>query len=208
MMSMSRHLFALFLAAPVALASAASAQQTPYPSEVRIYGRVHGGAGCSGPIETRLSPDIRSLTVLYEFGMEAEAGPHSSLSNARTACSSSIDLRIPDRWQFAVDAVSVRGYRDVDPGAYAEVQTLFTFQANPYDLTLKTLFVGPSFGDFRTYEPASINRMLWSPCGGGRNMTLRTTLLVSASGTRTARLAVDSIDNDLTVTANLRWRRC
>ena len=109
--------------APVASADPVEA---PNPGEVYIQDITYNGSGCPiGTVAENVSDDNQAFTLTFSDYI-AEAGPGVSIRDGRRNCQVTLDLHVPQGWQFSLASFDYRGYVFLDEGMQAVHSTFIT----------------------------------------------------------------------------------
>lgn len=197
-----------FLAVVVALLGSSAFAQAPDPGSVYINDIVFGGTGCPvGSVAANISEDQKAFTLLYD-SFTAEAGPGISLGEGRKACQVTLDLHIPQGWQYTLFTLDTRGFVALDAGASANIQSKYYFQGSLNGPALAQSFRGPVSGDYTKRDVLGIVSLVWSPCGISRGLNINTSARVAAGGGSRGLATVDSQDGEFRLLWGVQWRRC
>lgn len=213
---------------PAALSLSASAFATtstptapvvegPIPGTVQIKNITAAGTGCpdASTYSTNISPDAQAFTVTFsEF--YAELGAGIPLSASRKNCSLTLDLLIPNGWQFSIATFNYRGFMDLSPKVKAEHTTSYFFQGQKTPGEFKATEVGPQAKDFVYTDKLGLSSVyipsVWSPCNIQRALTINPSVRVSklsgAAADAQGLITNDSVDGELKQVFGLVWRKC
>ena len=198
-------------------------QNSEFSREIQI-GRVRvRGAGCpAGTTSVSLSPDKKTLTLLFDQ-FSNEVGGDTGKKREVKRCRVVAPLKIPRGLKVAVVALDYRGYNSLPQGARTRLRTahFFSHRQNGDRRAKKVVrkfdFKGPLDDEFLVTSEAESN-MIWSACGKNTRMGF-----VTALRTRTNRQGeealstVDSIDGVIGSSSHdaknrlkyhLFWKRC
>jgi hypothetical protein len=200
--------------APVALLVAGSAYATaPNPSEVYIEDINYNGSGCPlGTVAENLATDGKAFTLTFAEYI-AEAGPHLSFRDGRKNCQLTIDLHIPQGFQFSIGTFNYRGWVALDDGIRAAHTTSYYFQGQGRTGRFNEYIWGPNFDLYQFEEKVGLASLVWSPCGATRALNINTSINVFNFDKRNnpdaqGAIGTDSIDGRIEQKFGLRWRRC
>jgi len=228
-MSMISNLAKLLVPAALLLSSAAFATGTtdptapaapvvegPIPGTVQIKKITAAGTGCAdaSTYSTNISPDNQAFTVTFSDFI-AEVGQGLPLSAGRKNCSLTLDLQIPNGWQFSIATFNYRGFMDLGPKVQAEHTTTYFFQGQPSG-SFQAKEVGPKSKDFVYTEKLGLTSVyipsVWSPCNISRALTINPSIRVSklagAKADAAGLINNDSVDGEITQVFGMVWRRC
>ena len=100
------------LAASVSLlAGLSSTASASVPSgDVYIKKISYNGSGCPrNSVNKNVSSDKKAFTLTFSEYI-AEAGPGLSLRDGRKNCQVTVDLKVPQGWQFSIGTFDYRGF--------------------------------------------------------------------------------------------------
>lgn len=199
-------LFAITLAVVNWGVSWAALADVPNPKEVYVRSISYGGRGCpQGSVGQSLSEDRTSLTLIFDEFV-ASVGPGVPVTEARKNCQISLDLFVPQGWQFSVADFEYRGYVQLPAGVTAAQQSLYYFPGEVQQGRGATAFVGPVAKDYLVRDPIALQS--WSPCGGVRPLNINTQIMIIGSSTAPGQITMDSIDGKVRQILALQWRQC
>lgn len=203
--------------APATPAPTGAEAAAPKTGTVQILSIKAAGTGCADPstFSTNISPDNQAFTVTFsEF--VAELGAGMPLSAGRKNCSITLDLQVPNGWQYSIATFNYRGFMDIGEGVQAEHVTKYFFQGQTNPGEFKALEMGPLSKDFvytdkvgltSTYIPS-----VWSPCNARRALTINPSVRVSklpgAAADAQGLITNDSVDGELKQVFGFIWRKC
>lgn len=206
-----------FSKALVAVACATSATAAladrPDPSEIYVNNISTIGSGCpklpSGgdTVAVDISEDRQSFTLAFSDYI-AEAGPGVDRSLSRRSCNINLNLHIPGGWQYSVFTVDYRGFVNLDSGVSSDLRTNYRFQGGGNGVSLASTMRGPSARDYTVSHRLGIESIVWSPCGGGKSLTINSAVSVMAGGSRRGLMTVDTIDGTFKQVYGIQWQRC
>ncbi|SMF84002.1 DUF4360 domain-containing protein [Pseudobacteriovorax antillogorgiicola] len=132
------------------------------------------GSGC--PVGTIEIPGdilkIQDLKKLALSEMIAETGDGLTPSDSRKFCQATVDVKVPQGWQYAVKRFDYQGLVDLGERVFGEVEISYYFQGQGQTDRFKarlSQFTKERFEFINDVDPASL---LWSPCGGGRALNI------------------------------------
>lgn len=203
-------------------ASSAFALSTPPTSSVKIKKIAAIGSGCktADSYSTNISEDAQAFTINFsEFA--AELGEGISMMENRKNCSITLDLEIPNGWQFSVATFNYRGYLDQTAGVEARHTTTYFFQGadgrKPENTgRFERVQRGAASGEFVLTDKIGLTSVYipntWSPCNVQRALTLNPSIslrkIKANSKNESAVMINDSVDGEIVQEFGLVWRRC
>jgi hypothetical protein len=183
--------------------------EVPNPNQVHINGIQHGGPGCKqGTVAAYLSEDAQAFTLMFdEYAASQSVG--SSPAEARKFCNISVDLHIPQGFQYTIAKIDYRGYVSLDRGVKAQVSSQYRFSGNNASTpNLVQNFVGPMDADYLKTDVLGITSVVWSPCGVSRALNIKSAVTLLGDRRKTGLITLDTIDGEFSVKYALQWRRC
>lgn len=199
----------LMAAAALTLASTAFAQQ-----EVFIRSLNFNGTGCD-PFSARGQLyDVNRDGLPEQFQIlfssyTAEQGPNVLPAQRRKNCNITVQLRLPQGYQFSIGEVRYLGYADL-PGSVRGRQLStyeFPFQGSP-PVSFQTVLVGPFSDNYERTDRVGIESLVWSRCGTEAPLNIRTEVRLEGNRAPSALLSTDQIDGFVKQIYGLTWRRC
>jgi hypothetical protein len=161
------------------------------------------GTGCpAGSTTTGLSPDKQVATSIFS-SFVASAGPGTPPGDASKNCLMTLQINVPEGWQYSLESVHHRGFAGLERNVTASRQSLYIISGNPAQVTPPAQFQGETTDDY-THEDVGPDNGVWSPCGGGQVLYAATQIEVDNRGRsgRGGQLTVDTIDTEL------QWKTC
>ena len=201
--------------APMALlaASTVASANTPNPREVYIQGITYNGSGCPlGTVAENVSADAKAFTLTFSDYI-AEAGPGVSLRDGRRNCQVTLDLKVPQGWQYSFGTFDYRGYVFLDRGMQAAHNTSYYFQGQGDTGRFESVMHGDIDRDYTFRDSIALGSMVWSSCDASRALNINTAINVRNSNKRrypdaAGLITNDSIDGEIKHVFGIRWRRC
>lgn len=186
----------------------------PSPADdIEIENIIYNGSGCPfGTVAENVSPDKQAFTITFSDFI-AEAGPGLPLSSGRRNCQLTIDLTIPQGWQFSISSFDYRGFAFLDLGVHARYTTNYYFQAESGSTPFSRNLYGEFDDLFQFRENFPIETVVWSPCGITRALNVNTSVFVRNTNSSSYPYAqgiigTDSIDGQVTQVWGITWRQC
>ena len=188
--------------AALTMAGTASAQ-----NDIELGRPGYGGTGCpSGSVSTTLSPDNKSLSLIFDQYV-VEAGGTTGRSFDRKSCNVAIPVYVPEGYSVAVLAIDYRGFNHLARGATSQFNVEYFF-AGASGPAFRRNFGGPLNADYLINNRLVTQNMVWSACGADVNLRTNTSIRVSTVGNAEAMATVDSQDVNAAIIYRLSWRRC
>jgi hypothetical protein len=182
------------------------------PDKVKVGRPSHEGTGCpDGSASATLSPDLRTLSVIFDR-YQAEAGGPSHKKTDHLHCNLRVPLEVPPGHSLAIVKVDFRGFNSLPQGARSRFKGKFGMRSIGKILDNRDLnrdFSGPLDEDYVLSQAAQAE--VWSNCGGTTELDLKTSLDVWTNKQRDHALStVDSLDmtSDLSTVYHLAWKEC
>lgn len=166
----------------------------------------YGGNGCpSGSASTTLSPDGKSLSILFDEYF-VEAGGRKRI--ARKSCNIAIPVHVPQGMSISIVDVDYRGYVSLPRGGQGKFRAEYFF-AGRKGPTFQKRFRGGFDDDYTLSSPLALSALVWSRCGADVNLRVNTSMMVRSNRQKDDALAtVDSADFNAGVVYHLKWKRC
>jgi hypothetical protein len=179
------------------------------PKSFRINNIRSNGTGCPmGTVATNISPDQQAFTLTFsEFF--AEVSPSLGVQTERKNCKVVFDTEQDPGWEYAIFAVTYRGFAALDTGVRG-VQDLRFGGVGQQSRTTMSL-VGPYDDDYINSQEVPISSLKWSGCNSNKknDFTIDAALTLQAPDTSTQGLfTVDTIDGEVRQEYEVLWRSC
>ena len=195
------------LVATVAMLLSAGFASTAQADDIALGQPGYGGSGCpSGSVSATLSPDAKSLSLLFD-AYSVEAGGESNKRFDRKSCNIAIPVHVPQGRSISVLAIDYRGYNNVPSGASTDFNVEYFF-AGMRGPAFKKTFRGPIDSDYLIQNKLVADALVWSRCGEDVNLRTNSSIRVSTVGGRQALATVDSEDVSAAIVYLLQWRKC
>jgi len=187
-------------------ASTSAFAVAPNRGEVYFERISYNGSGCpQGSVYENLASDNKAFTLTFaEYFAEADSNKRVD----RKFCQLTIDLKIPQGFQFAIGTFDYRGFVALDRGAMAMHQTSYYFQGQGRTGGVSKQIRGPIQDDFFFREQVGLASIVWSPCGETRALNIKTSIMARSNGRAYGYIGNDSVDGSLSQEYSLMWRRC
>jgi hypothetical protein len=195
--------------AVLSLGGSALADETPDPSQVYVKGLSHGGSGCpQGSVGSYISEDGKVFTLSFD-AFTASQHRGSDPAEARKFCNITVELNIPQGWQFTLGQVDFRGYANIDAGVKGVVQSHYRFSGGgTANRPFRTEFHGPVSTDYLKQDIIGIQSLVWSACGVSRALNIKADVRLEGNRSAAGLLTTDTIDGEFRHLYGLQWRRC
>ncbi len=178
---------------------------------VSLGSPTYGGTGCpQGTVSTTLSPDLRTLSVLFDSYL-AEAGGDVAPKEVRLRCSVKIPVQVPAGYRVQVVKIDYRGFVSAPKGSVGVVGAgyIYSSEENPKTVSprrFKKRFKGPREKNFLL--SSVVKGPHWSPCGKSFDLVAESVLRLRARA-KPALITIDSMDAvQRPVHLGLRWKKC
>jgi hypothetical protein len=186
----------------LAMAGTASARD-----DIRLGQPGYGGTGCpSGSVSTTLSPDQKSLSLIFDE-YSVSAGGETGRSFDRKSCNVAIPVHVPQGYSLAVLAVDYRGFNHLPRGASSQFNVEYFF-AGARGPAFRRNFFGLLDADYTISNQLQAESLVWSPCGVDVNLRTNSSMRLTTVGNREAMATVDSQDVNAAIVYHLQWRVC
>lgn len=184
------------------MAGSASAQD-----DIRLGVPGYGGTGCpSGSVSTTLSPDEKSLSLIFDE-YAVSAGGTTGRSFDRKSCNVAIPVHVPQGYSVAVLAVDYRGFNHLPAGASSQFNVEYFF-AGSRGPAFRRNFGGPLDSDYTISNELQAESVVWSACGADVNLRTNSSMRISTVRNAEAMATVDSEDVNAAIVYHLQWRAC
>lgn len=182
------------------------------PEGAYLRSVVASGSGCpaSSPgLGMVLDKDELVMTLP---SMVVEWGPKLAKALSRLNCVITVDVAVPQGWQYSLMSWENSGFVKLDEGLRAEVGLQYFFEAGAGQRLSQT-FQGPLERDFHIHDFISIAAQSWSSCIAPKKLNLNTLVRIQPSVAPPEPEARGFLELgshwDLnTLRMQLNWRRC
>ncbi len=148
------------------------------PEGVGIRSFIYNGTGCPlQSAEIHLAQDDRGSLVLSLPNMLAEWGPNHPKVYSRQNCVMTVDLVVPEGWQYSLNAWEAIGTVYLDSGLRAEVSFQYFFEGSSGQKLVHN-WDGPENLDFTIRDYVPMESRQWSSCGAPRKFNMNTKVRV------------------------------
>jgi hypothetical protein len=184
--------------------------QDDAPKSFRINNIRSNGTGCPlGTVATNISPDQQAFTLTFsEFF--AEVSPSLGVQTERKNCKVVFDTEQDPGWEYAIFAVTYRGFAALDAGVHGEQDLRFGTTGKQARTTMSLM--GPYDDDYINSQEVPISGLKWSGCNNGnkqKDFTIDAALTLQAPDTNTQGLfTVDTVDGEVRQEYEVLWRDC
>jgi hypothetical protein len=167
----------------------------------------YGGTGCpGGSVSTTLSPDSKSLSILFDQ-YQVEAGGDTGKSFDRKSCNIAIPVHVPQGLSVSILAIDYRGYNNVPTGGSTDFNVEYFF-AGSRGPTFKKTFRGPLDEDYTIHNELTAQAIVFSQCGVDVNLRTNSSIRVATKNNKQALATVDSEDVNAAIVYQLQWKKC
>ena len=195
------------VAAVGALSVAAAASAQINPDDISLGEPGYGGTGCpSGSVSTTLSPDAKSLSLIFDQ-YQVSTGGETGRSFDRKSCNVAIPVHVPDGYSVSVLKVDYRGFNHLPRGASSQFNVEYFF-AGGRGPAFRRTFYGVLDSDYLIQNTLVAESMVWSRCGEDVNLRTNSSFRLSGPASAEAMATVDSEDVNAAIIYQLQWRRC
>lgn len=190
-----------------ALALSAGFVSVAHADDISLGEPGYGGTGCpGGSVSTTLSPDAKSLSLLFD-AYSAQAGGDTGKAFDRKSCNIAIPVHVPQGLSISVLAIDYRGYNNVPAGAKSEFNVEYFF-AGAKGPSFKKTFTGPKDEDYLIHNELVAQASVWSACGADVNLRTNSSIKVTTKNNQDALATVDSEDVSAAIVYQLQWKQC
>lgn len=167
----------------------------------------YGGTGCpAGSVSVTLSPDARSLSLLFDQ-YYVEAGGATNKSFDRKSCNIAIPVHVPQGYSVSILEIDYRGYNYLPTGATSQFNVEYFFAGSRGPRFQKT-FRGPLDDEYLLSNTLAATAIVWSKCGADVNLRTNTSIRVTTRQNKEALATVDSQDINAAIVYQLSWKKC
>ncbi|KAJ3083518.1 hypothetical protein HK102_001030 [Quaeritorhiza haematococci] len=181
------------------------------PAGASIEKVTYGGSGCpQSSAKVTLGDDSSSFTMTFER-FTTSAGPGIAFPLSRRNCQLNLQIKAPQDFQYSIANVNYKGHITLDESVKAIQTCTVFFQGETHQSTVEKTFEGPLNGDLDAALQFSGDSIVWSPCGGGKNLNVNSAVRVDNSRDRSKRgsVVLDSEEGKVVEQMfEIRWRRC
>lgn len=174
--------------------------------EVHIRSISYGGTGCpQGSVGELLAADKKSFTLLFDEYI-AEIGRGIDRKESRKFCQVTLDLFVPQGYQYTIAKFDYRGFADLERGVTGTQTSTYYFDRNR-EGTFSKSFYGPVTEEYKFSDNIGISSLVWSKCGEKRLLNVKTQMNLRSRGAY-GLMTTDSIDGSVKQVFGIQWRRC
>ncbi|QPC96036.1 DUF4360 domain-containing protein (plasmid) [Mesorhizobium sp. INR15] len=167
----------------------------------------YGGSGCpEGSVSATLSPDSKSLSLLYDQYQLAVGGT-SGKSFDRKSCNVAIPVHVPQGRSISVLAVDYRGFNHLPKGATSQFNVEYFF-AGGRGPAFRQNFSGVLDKDYTISNQLVADALVWSGCGVDVNLRTNSSMRLKTVQNQEALSTVDTEDVNAAIVYHLQWRAC
>jgi hypothetical protein len=178
-----------------------------YADDISLGQPGYGGTGCpSGSVSATLSPDSKSLSLLFDSYL-VQAGGDSGKAFDRKSCNIAIPVHVPQGLSISVLAIDYRGYNNVPVGANSQFNVEYFF-AGARGPSFTKNYNGPLDDNYLIHNQLTAQSIVWSPCGADVNLRTNSSIRVTTKANKQAMATVDSEDVNAAITYQLQWQKC
>ena len=178
-----------------------------YADDISLGQPGYGGTGCpSGSVSATLSPDSKSLSLLFDTYL-VQAGGDSGKAFDRKSCNIAIPVHVPQGLSISVLAIDYRGYNNVPVGANSQFNVEYFF-AGARGPSFTKNYNGPLDENYLIHNQLTAQSIVWSPCGADVNLRTNSSIRVTTKANKQAMATVDSEDVNAAITYQLQWQKC
>lgn len=167
----------------------------------------YGGTGCpAGSVSTTLSPDAKSLSLLFDQ-YQVSVGGETRKSFDRKSCNIAIPVHVPQGMSVSVLKIDFRGFNHLPQSATSQFNVEYFF-AGTRGPAFQRRFRGPLDEDYLINNELAVDAIVWSGCGADVNLRTNSSMRVSTVANREAMASIDSEDVNAAIVYHLQWRQC
>ena len=189
------------------LLTSSLAANVAYADDIALGQPGYGGSGCpDGSVSVTLSPDAKSLSLLYDQ-YQVSVGGTTGKSFDRKSCNVAIPVHVPQGRSVSVLAVDYRGFNQLPARATSQFNVEYFF-AGGQGPAFRRTFRGPVEADYLISNSLTADTLVWSGCGADVNLRTNSSMRVSTAGGQEALATVDTEDVNAAIIYHLQWRSC
>ena len=167
----------------------------------------YGGTGCpAGSVSATLSPDAKSLSLLFDKYQVAVGGP-TGKSFDRKSCNIAIPVRVPQGLSVSVLQIDFRGFNQLPQFASSQFNVEYFF-AGTRGPAFQKRFSGPLQEDYLINNELTVQAIVWSGCGADVNLRTNSSMRVQTVANKEAMASIDTQDVKAGIIYQLQWRPC
>ncbi|MDQ3234930.1 MAG: DUF4360 domain-containing protein [Pseudobdellovibrionaceae bacterium] len=183
--------------------------QDDAPKSFRINNIRSNGTGCPmGTVATNISPDQQAFTLTFsEFF--AEVSPVTGIQQQRKNCQVVFDTEQDMGWEYAIFAVTYRGFAGLDAGVSGQQILRFGGMGKKAETTMS--LVGPYDDNYINAQEVPVGNLKWSGCNNNKqkDFTIDAALNLQAPDANSKGLfTVDTFDGEIRQEYEVLWRDC
>lgn len=195
------------VAAFALLIPAVASAQSPNPNEVYVQSITYGGSGCpQGSVGSSFANDRKSFTLIFD-SFVASQGPGVPVTENRKNCQMSVNLHVPNGFQFSIGTADYRGYVSLPAGVTARQKSTYSFAGSSAQVSSGSNFTGPVSKDYLNRDEIPFSTIVWSACGAVAPVNINAEVRTSG-GSSSAQITTDSVDGKVQHILGLQWRSC
>ena len=167
----------------------------------------YGGTGCpSGSVSATLSPDAKSLSLLFDK-YQVAVGGETGKSFDRKSCNIAIPVRVPQGFSVSVLKIDYRGFNQLPQAASSQFNVEYFF-AGTRGPAFQRRFNGPLQSDYLINNELTVQSIVWSACGADVNLRTNSSMRVQTTANQEAMSSIDTQDVSAGIIYQLQWRAC
>jgi hypothetical protein len=179
----------------------------PDPTKVYVQSIAFEGTGCpAGSVGESFTQDRTGFTMIFDQ-FAASKGPGVPASEATKTCQMTLDLKIPQGWQYSIATIDYRGFVSLPKKMKAAQQATYSFDGDDEHASTDSSFTGPVAKDYLIRDTLPFSTVVWSSCDKVRPLTV-TTQLSLKGGTEPGQISNDSVDGKVKFVLALHWKPC
>lgn len=167
----------------------------------------YGGTGCpSGTVSVTLSPDAKSLSLLFDE-YQVSVGGVTGKNFDRKSCNIAIPVHVPQGLSVSILKIDFRGFNHLPQSATSQFNVEYFF-AGTRGPAFRRTFRGPVNEDYLISNELSAESIIWSGCGADVNLRTNSSMRVSTVSNKEAMASIDSEDVNASIIYHLQWQNC
>ncbi len=167
----------------------------------------YGGTGCpSGTVSVTLSPDAKSLSLLFDE-YQVSVGGVTGKNFDRKSCNIAIPVHVPQGLSVSILKIDFRGFNHLPQSATSQFNVEYFF-AGTRGPAFRRTFRGPVNEDYLISNELSAESIIWSGCGADVNLRTNSSMRVSTVSNKEAMASIDSEDVNASIIYHLQGQNC
>ncbi len=183
--------------------------QDDAPKSFRINNIQSLGTGCpQGTVASNISEDQQAFTLTFSEYF-AEVGPAVGRTVEQKTCRIKFDTEQDAGWEYAILAVSYRGFASLEAGVNGQQKLRFGGLGKEAETVMD--LSGPYDDNYINTQEVGLSKIKWSGCKDNKQKDFAingSIVLNSSNDTAQGLFTVDSVDGEIRQEYELLWRSC